>query len=106
MDEACKAGGLAILESPYPLAYMTELVDRDVHEVDIWTITAPTDVRLRRAEERGYSEMDALLRMERQPPKSAYSCEADMVIENEGTRKDLLNRVKICLKKSDWLKTN
>lgn len=107
LAEAGKMGATAILEAPFPLAYMTELSEQhDHHHLDIWTVTAPTDVRLRRALADGYSEMDALRRMERQPSADAYRSEAAVHIENDGTRKDLLDRVKRCLKKSDWLKTN
>jgi len=106
LAQAKEAGAVPILESPFPLAYMTEILEPDVHCVDIWTMSTPTDVRLRRILEAGYSEMDALRRMERQPSEDAYRSEASVVIENDGTKKDLLDRVKICLKKSDWLKTN
>jgi len=106
LAEAEQAGATSLLEAPFPLAYMSEIFDQDAHEVDIWTVSTLTDVRLQRALADGYREVDALRRMERQPPEDAYLCEARVVVENNGRIKDLLDTVKTCLKKSDWLKTN
>ncbi len=58
-----------------------------------WTrvvVTAPRDLRLRRAEARGATPGDARRRMGAQPTDEEYADGADFVIDNSGTRAQLM----------------
>jgi dephospho-CoA kinase len=94
-----------ILESPFPISYISEVADPENMNLTIWTVGAPPGLRLQRGIHDGYKEEDALRRMKAQAGESAYVAEAATVIENSGTLGDLREAVRLWLRKSDLLKT-
>ena len=59
-----------------------------------WLITADEDIRLRRVMERdGLSEADVRARMDSQMPEEEKRAMADVIIENNGTLEELIEKV-------------
>ena len=100
--EAKNYGEIALIESPFPLMYFSELFEDFELESLIWTVAADKEARLMRGIAGGYSKDDALQRMDRQPRASAYLAEADEIIENSDGLDDLRLEVQICLESSGF----
>lgn len=77
---------LVIIESPLPL---TGFCLPWLSEACVIAVTAPKDIRLRRALSRGMSLVDARSRMDCQPVFEEYAHGANVLVENAGTHKEL-----------------
>jgi dephospho-CoA kinase len=60
---------------------------------ELWLVTAPKDITLRRLAGRGVSEPEALARMAKQPPPEKKIKFATQVIDNESNLEDLKKKV-------------
>jgi dephospho-CoA kinase len=60
---------------------------------ELWVVTAPEEVTLKRLKERGMSEPEALARLAAQMPFEKMKPYASVVIENNGSLEDLKNQV-------------
>ncbi|MCL2680625.1 MAG: dephospho-CoA kinase [Coriobacteriia bacterium] len=106
LAHAATSSDLAIIESPFPLSYLAEIITGVEESVQIWTVSASKDIRLLRALADGYLREDAAARMQRQPHASAYQQEAACVVKNEGTLDDARREVRACLQTSGLVKTD
>lgn len=73
-----------------------KLIESGHHEVcdEVWLVTAPEDIQLRRVMERnGVDEAEARRRVAAQPPVEPKLAAADVVIDNSGTLPELRERV-------------
>ena len=104
--EAKNYAEIALIESPFPLMYFSELFEGFELEPLIWTVVADKETRLVRGIADGYRKEDALQRMDRQPRASAYQAEADERIENCDGLDDLRLEVQICLESSGFAGSN
>jgi len=60
----------------------------------VWVVTCARDLQVQRLmENRGLSRQEAILRVDAQPPQAHKVTLADVVIENNGSREDLRERV-------------
>jgi len=94
---------IALIESPFPLMYFSELFEGLETKPLIWTVAADKETRLMRGLADGYSKDDALQRMDRQPRMSAYQTEADETVENSDGLEDLHLEVQMYLAESKLL---
>jgi len=66
----------------------------------VWVVTAPVEQQLHRlVTQRGFTEHEAMMRIEAQPPQAAKLAYADVVIDNTGSLQDLGRQVT-----AEWLK--
>jgi len=94
------AGHLPIIEMPFPATYFADIIYQSDLNASVWTVTADRETRLERGLADGYSLADARQRMDRQPRISAYTAEADVIIENCDGLDDLRLEVSMCLEQS------
>ncbi|MCL2379352.1 MAG: dephospho-CoA kinase [Coriobacteriia bacterium] len=101
LNDARDSQDLVIVESPFPLIYLSEIFTDADNDAQIWTVTADRETRLLRGIADGFSPEDADRRMDRQPRASAYQLEAATVVENDGNLDDLRSKLRACLQDSD-----
>ena len=61
----------------------------------LWVVTAPREIQIQRLiQQRGLMRSDAVLRIDAQPPQDEKVRQADVVIENHGSRSALFHQVR------------
>ena len=87
----CEERGEQVVFLAVPLLFES---DMDWGLDETWLVTADDSVRIERAMKRdGISEEDAIARMQSQMPEEEKRARAGVIIENNGTKEELLARV-------------
>ena len=98
-DEAIERGAMKVFLS-IPLLYET---GNDKRMDEIWVVTAKEEIRIKRVKKRdGLSEYEIRLRMQAQMPEEERLNKGAVIIENNGTQKELKGKIDNLLKYDLW----